>query len=92
MALTDKLRSLDQRILPGTREPDEDAETYLRRVAQGRAISPAQVGDVMVALQEHLGVGGGAPKEESDEQQSDSADEHEDAHEDEEADEDEDES
>jgi hypothetical protein len=56
MALTDKLRSLDQRVLPGTREAEEDAETYLRRVAASRAISPAQAGDVMVALREHLGV------------------------------------
>jgi hypothetical protein len=56
MALTDKLRDLDQKLLPGTREPDEDAETYLRRVAAGRAISPAQAGDVMAALRVYFDV------------------------------------
>ena len=56
MALTDKLRDLDQRLLPGTREQDEDAETYLRRVASSRAISPAQAGDVMAALRVYFGV------------------------------------
>jgi hypothetical protein len=56
MALTDKLRDLDQRLLPGTREQDEDAETYLRRVASGRAISPAQAGDVMAALRVYFDV------------------------------------
>jgi hypothetical protein len=56
MSLTDKLRSLDQRVLPGTREPEEDAETYLRRVAASRAITPAQFADVMTALREHLQV------------------------------------
>src|SRR3954454_24672322 len=76
MALTDRLRSLDQKILPGTREPDEDAESYLRRVAAGRAISPAQAGDEMAALRQYLGVqegeaGDESGDEESDEQQSD---------------------
>src|SRR4051794_33668487 len=56
MALTDRLRSLDQKFLPGTREDDEDAESYLRRVAAGRAISPAQAGDVMAALRQYFGV------------------------------------
>jgi hypothetical protein len=56
MGLTDKLRDLDQKFLPGTREPDEDAEAYLRRVAASRAITPAQAGDVMFALREFLGV------------------------------------
>lgn len=74
MALTDKLRNLDQRVLPGTRGPDEDAETYLRRVASSRAISPAQSGDVMVALREYLGVeaggveAGGAGADDADDQ------------------------
>src|SRR3954471_8920875 len=78
MALTDRLRSLDQKLLPGTREPDEDAESYLRRVAAGRAISPAQAGDVMAALRQYLGVQEGETgdqpadgDEDSDEQQSD---------------------
>src|SRR3954451_16985240 len=56
MALTDRLRSLDQKLLPGTREDDEDAESYLRRVAAGRAISPAQAGDVMAALRQYFRV------------------------------------
>jgi hypothetical protein len=68
MALTDRLRDLDQRLLPGTRETDEDAEAYLRRVASSRAITPAQAGDVMVALRELLGVEpGGGDEEESQE-------------------------
>lgn len=78
MALTDKLRNLDQRVLPGTREPDEDAETYLRRVASSRAISPAQSGDVMAALREHLGMEAGGAADDGDEQPDgaeDSADE-----------------
>src|SRR3954467_15372510 len=65
MALTDRLRSLDQKILPGTREPDEDAESYLRRVAAGRAISPAQAGDVMAALRQYLGGQEGETADES---------------------------
>lgn len=74
MALTDKLRNLDQRVLPGTREPDEDAETYLRRVASSRAISPAQSGDVMAALREHLGVeAGGAAEGEAEDSEGDEA-------------------
>ena len=56
MALTDKLRDLDQRLLPGTRNDGEDAETYLRRVAASRAISPAQAGDVMAALRVYFGI------------------------------------
>jgi uncharacterized membrane protein YukC len=63
MALTDRLRDFDQRILPGTREPDEDAETYLRRVASSRVISPAQAGDVMAALRVYFGVQSGAEDE-----------------------------
>src|ERR1700709_617698 len=55
MALTDKLRDLDQRLLPGTRNDGEDAEAYLRRVAASRAISPAQAGDVMAALRVYFG-------------------------------------
>src|SRR4051794_734484 len=65
MALTDRLRNLDQKLLPGTREPDEDAESYLRRVAAGRAISPAQAGDVMAALRQYLGVQEGETADES---------------------------
>jgi hypothetical protein len=60
MSLTDKLRDLDQKLLPGTREPDEDAETYLRRVAASRAITPAQAGDVMAALRVYFDVQPGA--------------------------------
>src|SRR4051794_30053177 len=78
MALTDKLRNLDQKLLPGTRGDEEDAESYLRRVAAGRAISPAQAGDVMAALRQYLGVQEGETAdqpadgdEDSDEQQSD---------------------
>jgi hypothetical protein len=56
MAITEKLRDLDQRILPGTRDPEESAEDYLRRVASGKVISPAQVGDVQAALQELFGI------------------------------------
>lgn len=69
MALTDKLRDLDQRLLPGTRNDGEDAETYLRRVAASRAISPAQAGDVMAALRVYFGVepGEGAGDGEKDE-------------------------
>jgi hypothetical protein len=59
MALTDKLRDLDQRLLPGTRNDGEDAETFLRRVAASRAISPAQAGDVMAALRVYFGVEAG---------------------------------
>lgn len=65
MALTDKLRDLDQRLLPGTRNDGEDAETYLRRVAASRAISPAQAGDVMAALRVYFGVEAGAGSEEA---------------------------
>lgn len=90
MALTDKLRDLDQRLLPGTRDDGEDAETYLRRVAASRAISPAQAGDVMAALRVYFGVepgagedsedsenseGGGDGDEESSGEQKDQADE-----------------
>jgi hypothetical protein len=60
MALTDKLRDLDQRLLPGTRNDGEDAETFLRRVAASRAISPAQAGDVMAALRVYFDVQPGA--------------------------------
>jgi hypothetical protein len=56
MALTDKLRNLDQKLLPGTRGDEEDAESYLRRVAASRAITPAQAGDVMAALRQYFGV------------------------------------
>ncbi|HSP38746.1 MAG TPA: hypothetical protein VLR26_13430 [Frankiaceae bacterium] len=82
MALTDRLRDLDQRILPGTREQEEDAETYLRRVAGSRAISPAQLGDVMTALREHFEVfpdagsdGDGEQKDEASEDSSGEASE-----------------
>src|SRR3954453_8380067 len=82
MALTDKLRNLDQKLLPGTREPDEDAESYLRRVAAGRAVSPAQAGDVMAALRQYFGVEEGQASnadaakqdEAGDESEDDSAD------------------
>jgi hypothetical protein len=67
MALTDKLRDLDQRLLPGTREQDEDAESYLRRVASSRAITPAQAGDVMAALRVYFDVAPGDGDESSDE-------------------------
>ncbi|MDQ1672177.1 MAG: hypothetical protein QOC98_739 [Frankiaceae bacterium] len=56
MALRDKLHALDHNFFPGTRDAEEDAETYLRRVAASRVISPAQAGDVMAALREYLGV------------------------------------
>ncbi len=56
MALRDKLHALDHNFFPGTRDDGEDAETFLRRVAASRAISPAQAGDVMAALREYLGV------------------------------------
>ena len=84
MALTDKLRNLDQRVLPGTRGPEEDAETYLRRVAASRAISPAQSGDVMVALREYLGVeaGGADDQAEGDESAEGGEDEQDSAEED----------
>jgi hypothetical protein len=74
MGLTDKLRDLDQRLLPGTREPEEDAEAYLRRVAASRAITPAQAGDVMAALRAHFGVEQGQASE-GEEDQSEEADE-----------------
>jgi hypothetical protein len=56
MALRDKLHALDHNFFPGTRDAEEDAETFLRRVAASRVISPAQAGDVMAALREYLGV------------------------------------
>jgi hypothetical protein len=56
MALRDKLHALDHNFFPGTRDDQEDAETFLRRVAGSRAITPAQAGDVMAALREYLGV------------------------------------
>jgi hypothetical protein len=74
MALTDKLRDLDQRLLPGTREQDEDAETYLRRVASSRAISPAQAGDVMAALRVYFDVAPGDGDGDADEGQTDESD------------------
>ena len=71
MALTDRLRDLDQRILPGIRGSDEDAEAYLRRVAASRAITPVQAGDVMTALREYLGVEETEPNEQDDEHAED---------------------
>jgi hypothetical protein len=77
MALKDKLHALDHSFFPGTRDDEEDAETYLRRVAASRAISPAQIGDVMTALREYLGVEpqGAAPAEGEDESNSEETDE-----------------
>jgi hypothetical protein len=72
MALRDKLHALDHNFFPGTRDAEEDAETFLRRVAASRAISPAQAGDVMAALREYLGV---EPEEEQGDDEKDEGEE-----------------
>ena len=69
MALRDKLHALDHNFFPGTRDDQEDAETFLRRVAGSRAITPAQAGDVMAALREYLGVEPNEVKGGNDEQE-----------------------
>jgi hypothetical protein len=71
MALRDKLHALDHNFFPGTRDAEEDAETFLRRVAASRVISPAQAGDVMAALREYLGV---EPQDAADEDEDESED------------------
>ncbi len=81
MPLTDKLRNLDQKFLPGTRADEEDAESYLRRVAAGRAISPAQAGDVMAALRQYFGVQEGENTDTDTDTDTDDAAEGEDAEE-----------
>src|SRR3954454_20537736 len=87
MALTDKLRDLDQRLLPVTRDDGEDAETYLRRGAASRAISPAQAGDVMAALRVYFDVQPDVGDDENDDGSEDGAEEQKDEADEESADE-----
>lgn len=54
MALSDRLRRLDERVFKELRQSGEDAEAYLRRVAASGGIAVRDGNAVHAALREHF--------------------------------------
>lgn len=54
VALSDRLRRLDERVFKELRQSDEEAEHYLRRIAASAGIALRDGGAVHAALREHF--------------------------------------